>query len=123
MAWARTIGGGRCRCHGFSLDDLSASFETPAVPAPQSLTGNELMFSNMLNFCRRSRESGNPGASGKPSAARRRQVVDMPVLLPWTPAFAGATIRCGFGWIHFESDSEEAASAAVSKDAQSRHLL
>src|SRR2546430_1273099 len=79
---------------------------------PESLTGNELMFSNMLNFCRRSRESGNPGASGKPSAARRRQVVDMPVLLPWTPAFAGATIRCGFGWIHFESDSQEPAQRA-----------
>src|SRR5438128_9824225 len=104
------------RSFPLSRTAAAASFETRPTGAPQSLTGNELIFSNMLNFCRRSRESGNPGANGKPPAARRRQVVDMPVLLPWAPAFAGATIRYGFGWIHFESDSEEARSA-VSKDA------
>src|SRR6266852_9611676 len=86
-------------------------------PHPESLTRNELSFSNMLSFSRHSRESGNPGASGKPPAVRAPEGLDPIEKLPWTPAFAGVTITTGNHCIHFRPASEEAPSA-VSKDAR-----
>jgi hypothetical protein len=50
----------------------------------------------MLISSRHSRESGNPGASDNPLAARWRQPIDPTVQLPWTPAFAGVTMTIDF---------------------------
>src|ERR1700704_7156634 len=77
---------------------------------PESLTRNECSFSNMLGSGRHSRESGNPGASGKPPAAGTQEQLDPTEKLLWTPAFAGVTITYGFHCIHFGPASQDDVS-------------